>query len=113
MMPSDALAHHTYRSRSLKPASPALHASSAFALSCFTAAMAFSSIALASSGVPKSAAANEAAVDRTIRLTAHPTANARLRINDLLRDVLAASSLGFKIAQERPSRKIQWPTGFS
>src|SRR6185437_4053094 len=107
MMPSDALAHHTYRSRSLKPASPVLNASSAFALSCFTAAMAFSSIALASSGVPKSAAANEAAVERTIRLTAHPTANARLRnINDLLRDVLAASSLGFKIAQERPSRKF-------
>src|SRR4029079_17116490 len=101
MMPSDALAHHTYRSRSLKPASPALNASSAFALSCFTAATAFSSIALASSGVPKSAAAHEAAVQRTIRLTAPPTANARLRnISDLLRGGMDAADKQHDCRQE-------------
>src|SRR6476660_3663595 len=78
MMPSEALAHHTYRSRSLKPPSPLLHISSAFALSSFTAATALSSIALASSAVPKSAAQTEAAVESTGNTT-KPTTNAILR----------------------------------
>src|SRR5262249_34967280 len=52
MMPSDAFAQNTYRSRSLNPPSPLLNISSAFALSFFSAATAFSSIALASSEVP-------------------------------------------------------------
>jgi hypothetical protein len=56
IVPSDALAHRTYKSRSLKPLAPLLNMARAFRSSFFTADTALASIPFASSAVPNSAA---------------------------------------------------------